>query len=129
MFPVKQELTSSCVAPNHPRGLYYNSLAAHLTPHRRRGGLVGRLGPLLLFLSTWLSSTHTYTHCAEVYSKASASVGYIRQEIEHLTLCLSAREKLIPWLLCFTVGLLYSMVMLMSLFQEMSLGLTPGVQD
>lgn len=36
--PVRLELTPSCVAPNHPRGLYYRGLAAHLTPQRRRRG-------------------------------------------------------------------------------------------
>lgn len=43
--PVRLELTPSCVAPNHPRGLYYRGLAAHLTPQwRSGGGAVGEIG-------------------------------------------------------------------------------------
>lgn len=112
------KLTPFCVAPNHPKGLYYNSLAAHLTLQRRSGGWweTGTSAPLCFHMAE--QSMHTYTQGTKVHS---------RQRIEHLTLCLSAGGKPIPKR--FIVRLLYSMLMLMSHSQESSEGLTPEVQD
>lgn len=86
---------------------------------------------------TQQQSTHTHRQVAWVCSRATASVCYSRQQIEHLTLRLSAGEKLIkntdvkvaavladstnhP-----TLTVVCCMVMLMSLLQDQSLGLTP----
>lgn len=104
--PVRLELTPSCVAPNHPRGLYYRGLAAHLTPQRRRRG--GCRGDWDLCSSGFPhgraprtradyvhahAHTHTQARVAWLYSRATASVCYTRQQIEHLTLRLSAGVK------------------------------------
>lgn len=143
--PVRLELTPSSVTPNHPRGLYYKGLAAHLTPQRRRGagGEIGTSAPLSFHMVEHHthSRTHTCTHRQVVCSRATASVCYTRQQREHLTLHLSAGEKPIKKtdvrvaaVLADSTKRLTSlyvcyMLMLMSLLQDQSRGLTPEVQE
>lgn len=102
--PVRLELTPSCVAPNHPRGLYYRGLAAHLTPQRRSGGVVGEIGtsaPLLFHMveqHAQQQTTCTHTHkrrlpgCTAEPLRVCVCVCYTRQQREHLTLRLSTGE-------------------------------------
>lgn len=55
--------TPPCVAPNHPRGLYYKGLAAHLTLQRRRGAgrETGTSAPLSFHMVEHRAH-HTGTH-------------------------------------------------------------------
>ena len=81
--PVRLELTPSCVAPNHPRGLYYKGLAAHLTPRRGRGagGEIGTSAPLSFHMvehHTQYRSTNTHTHAEVARVCSAASVCYTR---------------------------------------------------
>lgn len=74
---VRLELTPSCAAPNHLRGLYYKSLAAHLTPQRGRGA--GEEIGTSATLSFHMVEHHTEYWCthsqvAWVCSRASATV-------------------------------------------------------
>lgn len=155
MSPDRLELTPHppppLVAPNHPRGLYYKGLAAHLTPQRRRGAgrETGTSAPLSFHMvehhtQHWRVRAHTHT-------QAHTQVAWVPQQLcvahqiadrapDLMSVCRRETDKKkkkseVTVAVAFTYSTnhpnpLYVcyMVMLMSSSQDLSLGLTPKEQ-
>lgn len=130
--PVRLELTPFCAAPNHPRGLYYEGLAAHLTPQKRRGagGEIGTSDPLSFHMvrhHTHITGTHTGSmgvqqgHCDcvphQITDRAPDLMSVCRRETDKEVTVAAAltysTNHLTPLYVCYRV-------MLMSLLQGLS---------